>query len=105
MEASLELERLLIQIILASGIGKMVSYISQDFYRLNWIASGLWFLSACWVAIAFSTFNEESLSYFNGQTGTFQPRFQKRSRFQIFALLFSISVVLALLGLLVQIYL
>ena len=93
-----------IQLILGAGIGKMISYISHDFYQLNWIACALWFLSGTWIAIAFSTYNQESLSYFNGQTGNFQPRFQKRSRLQIFAILFSISVGLALLGLLVQTY-
>ena len=95
---------LVVQLTIAAVIGKMISYISHDFYPLNWIASALWFLSGAWVAAAFSTYSQESLSYFNGQTGKFQPRFQKRSRLEIFAVLFSVAIGLVFLGLLVQIY-
>jgi len=93
-----------VQLCLAAAIAKMLSAISSDFYHLNWIASAFWFLALAWFAIACSSYNEESLKYFDGQSGRFQPRFQKRSRMHIFGAFLTVAIVFAVLGLFVQIY-
>ena len=97
-------KKIALQLCMAAAIGKYISYIVHDFYHLNWIASSLWFLSGSWVAIAFSLYNQESLSYFDNKTGRFQPRFQKRSRVQIFFACVALAIALLLLGALDQLY-
>jgi hypothetical protein len=88
------------QLAVALAAGKFVSFA----YHLNWLASSLWLLAGGWFAIACTSYSEESLSYFDSQSGTFQPRFQKSSRFQIFATYMSIAFLFGVLGVLVQIY-
>ena len=89
-----------VQLAVAIAVGKILSAA----FHLNWIASSLCFLALAWFAIALKSRAEESLSYFNPETGTFTPRFQKSSRTQIFATYMAISIMLGVLGFLVQIY-
>jgi hypothetical protein len=93
-----------VQLCLAAAFGKYLSYVSSDFFHLNWIACALWMLSGIWITSAFSSYREESLSYFDSQSGKFQPRFQKRSRRQIFGVLSTVAIAFAVLGVFIQIY-
>jgi len=89
-----------VQLCLALAIGKMISVECHT----NWVASSLWFLALVWAIHAFRSYREYGLKYFDGTTGTFQPKFPNSSRLQILAFFLAIAFVLAVLGLLVQGY-
>jgi hypothetical protein len=92
------------QLFIAAAVGKFVSYAVSDFIHLSWLACTLWMLSTIWFVSAFSSYREESLSYFDSHSGRFQPRFQRQSRRQIFGVLATAGIVFAILGTLVQVY-
>ena len=80
--------------------GKIISWV----FHTNWVASAIWFLAAEFMIICWRAYKEASLSYFDGESGTFKPRHQKWLRIRLLKLSVVIAIVLAAIGVFVQRY-
>ena len=74
-------------------MGKVIS----SGYHLNWAASGIWFFAALFMVSTWAMSRDASLKYFDGQSGTFMPRFSEPLRVRFLKRSVAITVALAIL--------